>query len=559
MRHQVTEDHMAKPRSSRARRKQPVRLPIPSNRLTASSITSRCPEFGEHDLTDDPPDSSAVRIRLAGRNDMPIVRGLSTLAGVNLDEEIVEAVNIGIAGAALRAGFDGGRHAFMEHMAEQVYVNQRRNQARTVQHTVLVLVAEHEQHGIVGALVAYPPTNVIDQVIDHARASGASGEQLMRLFCSGVMSLVRIKAIAVTESQRGLGIGGSLLRRCWQIYERSGYMMIFGQSDDTAGLQRFFHRHGFEFLKPDIGFDSWVIFGVHVDVRPDIGCRTFIWRRRDNRRAATARPSRRAARVQPPEPDTSRPPHEPVPAAAPPRQRPPLVEVGVWHLLLAANEDPRRAPLLLLAAAAWQAGRHATGDGRARLHYCVAAGLHHLGFSARVMSAQVIAWREDQPQSPAQTIGADLSEPSDQRAGSKRHTVVWTESFAQLLDVVVFHDAAVRGLAADGRQELLAFPPMLPLPDFEPFTTSAAAPAVHRGPITIAWNLGCGGADSHHEGELEKPAAQRGGRILADATLDVLLAAASYVDLEPMLAQFPHLRALMVRRENALWSPAASR
>ncbi|WP_431946049.1 GNAT family N-acetyltransferase [Micromonospora marina] len=550
---------MAKPRSSRARRKQPVRRPIPAKRLSTNSTTSWWPEPGDHGFADESLDGGAVRVRLARRNDMPTVRALSTLAGVSLDEEVVEAVVIGVAGAALRAGFTGGRHAFMEHMAEQIYVNQRGNQARTVQHAVLVLVAEHEQHGVVGTLVAYPPTNVIDQLIDVVRKSGAGGEHVMQLFCSGVMSLVRIKVLAVAESQRGRGIGGSLLRRCWQVYERSGYMMIFGQSDDTTALQRFFHRHGFEFLEPDVGFDPWVIFGVHADVRPNIGGRTFIWRRRHNRRAAAAQPSRRVVREETPDSDTSRPPDQPAPAAIPPRQqRLPLIDTGAVYLLLGANEDPSAAPVKLLAAAAWQAGWHATDGGRARLHYCVAAGLRYLGFSARVIPAQVTAWRKDQPHCPAQTIGADLDAPGGLCAAGQRHTVVWTESFAQMLDVVVFRDAAVRGMAADGLHELLVLPAMLPLPDLEPFATSVTAPAIQRGPITVAWNLSCDAADSQNEREKDIPAVQRGGRILADATLDLLLAAAGYVDLEPMHTRFTHVRALMDRRARALWLPAAA-
>jgi len=58
--------------------------------------------------------------------------------------------------AALRAGLKTGRNAFVEYLAQQFFANQAGNQTVTLQHATLVLVAEHHEHGIVGALVAFP-------------------------------------------------------------------------------------------------------------------------------------------------------------------------------------------------------------------------------------------------------------------------------------------------------------------------------------------------------------------------------------------------------------------
>ncbi|QOC94261.1 GNAT family N-acetyltransferase [Micromonospora craniellae] len=142
--------------------------------------------------------------------------------------------------------------------------------------TTLVLVAEHDEYGVIGALVAYPPGGVIQQLVEHHRRTGLTGEQLSQLVMAGVMWIVRVKAIAVDEAMRGHGIGSALLYRCQQMYARCGYMITYGQMADSPALERFYRNHSFEVLERDSAFDPWVVLGVHTEIRPNPGERTFV-------------------------------------------------------------------------------------------------------------------------------------------------------------------------------------------------------------------------------------------------------------------------------------------
>ena len=285
---------MAKRRSSRNRRRDPVRHPIPPSRQATAPPAAVDTDLTVQNLLSGWPLDGDVRIRLARREDMPAVRALSTMAGVDLDEEVYEAVDADIASAALQAGLNGGRDGFVDHLAQHILANKGGNQAITLQHAALVLVAEHDRHGIAGALVAFPPVRLIENLLDYLRRAGADGQQRAQLLCCALMWMAQIKVIAVNDTLRGNGIGGALLMRCWRIYERSGHMIVFGQSDDTPPLAKFFSRHGFQVLGANTGFDPWVVLGVHVDVRPDIGQRTFIWHRHHNRGITAPVPRRRA-------------------------------------------------------------------------------------------------------------------------------------------------------------------------------------------------------------------------------------------------------------------------
>lgn len=75
------------------------------------------------------------------------------------------AVTDGSAGAALRAGLRDGRDGFTRHMVEQFSAH-RDNGLFAYLSAALVLVAEHREDGIIGALVAFPPPNVAAGVLD---------------------------------------------------------------------------------------------------------------------------------------------------------------------------------------------------------------------------------------------------------------------------------------------------------------------------------------------------------------------------------------------------------
>lgn len=241
-------------------------------------------------------------MRLAEPADMPTVRELAAMAGVALESEIVQAVDHGIAAAALRAAVVGGREAFTRHMAEQFVTHQGTDVSVAFQHVTLVLVAEHEERGVIGAAVTYPPITVIKQLMQYSQRTGARAQQAMQILGSGALAIARIKAVAVVEDLRGAGIGSALLHRSWQIFDHSGYMIVYGQAADSPALQRFYRRHHFDVLDPGAGFDPWVVFGVHADVRPDPGERTFIRHRpsdSERRRQHPVPTPRRPSRYDP--------------------------------------------------------------------------------------------------------------------------------------------------------------------------------------------------------------------------------------------------------------------
>ncbi|WP_248966363.1 hypothetical protein [Sphaerisporangium perillae] len=97
------------------------------------------------------------------------------MAGVELEETLAAAVDEGLAGAALRAGLRGGIDSFHQHMAEQFIISHRDNPVGAYVQAALVLVAEHDEHGIIGALLAYPPTNVVNDHLAHIKRGNTDG------------------------------------------------------------------------------------------------------------------------------------------------------------------------------------------------------------------------------------------------------------------------------------------------------------------------------------------------------------------------------------------------
>jgi GNAT superfamily N-acetyltransferase len=279
-----------------------VRRPIPPARRSADTPAAAGTDLAEQHLVDGWQLDDQVRVRLARAEDMPMVRDLVALAGVNLEPEVTAAVATGVAAGALRAAV-GSRDAFVRHLADQFFAAQGGDPSMPFQHVTLVLVADHDDQGVVGAAVAYPPLGVIQQAVQYLQRTGADQQQVTQLVCSAAMTIVRIKAIAVTDTMRGRGIGGELLHRCWQVFDHAGYLIVYGQTQDTPQLERFYRRHDFDVLPAGTGYDPWVAFGVHMEVRSDPGERTFIRHRPSRserqRRRPVPTPRRGTARVDP--------------------------------------------------------------------------------------------------------------------------------------------------------------------------------------------------------------------------------------------------------------------
>lgn len=212
-----------------------------------------------------------VRIRQAVHADMDMVRELSLLAGVTLEDEILDAVRAGTAGQALRAGLSRGHDGFAEHMAEQMVAN-RDHPLIAYLSAALILVADHREHGVIGALVAYPPPNVAEIHVD--AVPDPQHKELMMM--SGAIGVAKVRAVAVAEQARGKNIGGALLKRCKQVFFACEYAVVYGTMAPTPGLPEFYRRNGFEVLADGEPLDLWAVFGVHAVIKADAGERFFI-------------------------------------------------------------------------------------------------------------------------------------------------------------------------------------------------------------------------------------------------------------------------------------------
>lgn len=80
----------------------------------------------------------------------------------------------------------------------------------------------------------------------------------------------------VAEPVRRHGIGAALIKGCQQIYDHCGYQLMYGQTPPTRGLDRFYHRAGFEVGELGAPIDLWVIFGVHSYIQPGTDERIFL-------------------------------------------------------------------------------------------------------------------------------------------------------------------------------------------------------------------------------------------------------------------------------------------
>jgi hypothetical protein len=261
-------------RSSKARRHEPVRHPIPPARLHAPQqrpAGNTTPTSDE--LKGGWSHTSDVQIRLARPEDLPHMRPLVALAGVELPSEVAGGVEKGIAAGALLAGLDGGRQEFTRHMATQFFEHQKNEQHVPFLHATLPLVAVHSTDGVVGTLVAYPPVGVVSQFLQQL----PPGKRRLEAILCGGTGITRIKAVGVQSNIRHEGIGSALIRCCRQVYERCGFFIIYGQMPLTQGLDSFYRKSGFKVLDLGEGFDAWVVFGTSTLIHAPKDERIFVW------------------------------------------------------------------------------------------------------------------------------------------------------------------------------------------------------------------------------------------------------------------------------------------
>jgi GNAT superfamily N-acetyltransferase len=216
-----------------------------------------------------------VRIRQAVAADLGAVADLAALAGVRLEDAVADGVIAGSAGGALRAGLRDGQEAFVRHLAEQ-FIAHPEEQLNAYLSAALILVAEHREHGVIGALIAYPPSNVALDHLRQAKRRITDPRELSKLAMAGAIWAAKVKAVATAAHARGAGVGSALIQCCSQVYFRCGYVMVYGQMPAVPGLDAFYRRNGFDVLDVGDELDMWVVFGVHSRIRTDPDERFFI-------------------------------------------------------------------------------------------------------------------------------------------------------------------------------------------------------------------------------------------------------------------------------------------
>jgi len=215
-----------------------------------------------------------VRIRQARPGDVDAVAKLAPLAGPMLDPDIAAAVDGKTAGSGFRVGLRRGREAFLRHMADQFGAHAERGEHFAAYlHAALVLVAEHRDHGIVGTLIANPPATVAATYLEQV---GGDPVRQQGAWISCGTGVARVGTVAVAEQARGQHLGGSLLKRCRQLYAHCGYFIPYGQIPPRPGLEHFYERHGFRVLNDSAALNLWVVFGEPAMVYPDPGERIFV-------------------------------------------------------------------------------------------------------------------------------------------------------------------------------------------------------------------------------------------------------------------------------------------
>lgn len=234
-------------------RSGPSRLITP-RRLKASSLTCGWPG------------PAGTTLRLARPGESSAVQRLAAMGGAELGEQISTAIEDGTAGSALVRALDGDKQAATRVAAETLHDGTPAPLAQLAG----ILVAERGGQ-LVAALCALPPVGFIRQLLDH----GLEAPHAI------VVSLAttKIEAVAVDEACRSQGIASALLGSCVAVYDRLGYLLIFGALQPASGLDGFFSARGFDVQQAGHGLDMEVIVGRPCLLSSDGGEQLFMrWR-----------------------------------------------------------------------------------------------------------------------------------------------------------------------------------------------------------------------------------------------------------------------------------------
>lgn len=227
----------------------------------------------EADLVDGWPVGPDTTIRQATSADVDAIAPLVASTGVALDDYLAEALRADQLAGALRTGLRSGQQELMRDIATESTRLVDGDIRPLYLRSALPLVAERHGDGIIGTLLAYPPTNVVEQFYTAAAQAGPAEQHKIGLM--GAVSLIKIKAVAVAEHARGQHLGAALLYRCTQVYRQCQFTLLYGQIPPGRGLETRYERQGFQIYGEDDRLDLRAIFGLPGGIHADSGERLF--------------------------------------------------------------------------------------------------------------------------------------------------------------------------------------------------------------------------------------------------------------------------------------------
>jgi GNAT superfamily N-acetyltransferase len=223
--------------------------------------------------------SPGITTRVAGPDDAARFSELVGFAGLTETAEVAELLNIPEVAAAVMAGAEHGQEHFRMAMAKHMAAAPDLGTAALA--ASLPLVAVTEDGEIVGALLAFPPGNVIEQYVN---AAPADSHQM--IVVGAMTALVKLRALGIDPSWRGRGIGAGLVTRFKEIYLACGYFYLYGQFPSRkgflradTGLDSFYSQQGFTVLPKGNPLNLYVIFGIDGGIYPERGEQIFYYRR----------------------------------------------------------------------------------------------------------------------------------------------------------------------------------------------------------------------------------------------------------------------------------------
>lgn len=210
-----------------------------------------------------------VELRFARAADIPLVRELTESAHAPIHSKLANAVTDETAGGALRIGLNKGQQAFTWELARLLHTSQ--DLIDVFIPLSLVLVADHPDYGVIGALTAGPPSTTARTIYEIFGSSSIRQQLTMAL----TSAIAKVEAVATAPTWQGLGAGSALLAKCSDVYARCDYRLLYGftKANDLDG---FYLHNGFDVFAQDEHLDLWPILGVHIATSsPHPGEHTF--------------------------------------------------------------------------------------------------------------------------------------------------------------------------------------------------------------------------------------------------------------------------------------------